>query len=135
MIHWDPAASRLLAGAVALGLLAAWTARERDLPRATESPAIPVGAQLAARGCIDPDVATAQDWRQVPGVTAKAAQALAEVCRTSRACAPCGPDEPVHGVGPVTLARIADVLCTKPGVNSQACPARTRRGEPAPPVP
>ena len=34
--------------------------------------------QLAAQGCIDPDTAVAADWRQVPGVQHKVAEALAQ---------------------------------------------------------
>jgi hypothetical protein len=130
----DPAVARLLAGAIALAVLAAWTVRTREIPERTGTSEPKVGTQLAARGCIDPDVASAQDWRQVPGVTRQTAEALAETCRATRTCAPCGPEDPVRGVGPATLAKLAAVLCAKPGV-SGPCPARTHREARAPPAP
>lgn len=109
----DPATAKLLTGALACLLLAGWQARSRENPSMPRPTSAPPGRQLAARGCLDPDVATEEDWRQVPGVARKAAQLLAEVCPATKSCAPEGPQVPVKGVGPATRAKIVQMLCRR----------------------
>jgi len=109
----DPATAKLLIGALACILLAGWQARSRDSRAGSWQGIAPPGRQIAARGCLDADLATAEDWRQVPGVTRKTAQLLAEVCPATRTCAPDGPQVPVRGVGPATRAKIVQMLCRR----------------------
>ena len=100
----DAVALWLASGAAVLGLQAVW----HGVPggRVPGQPAR--GGAWAARGCVDPDAATAADWRAVPGVTAKAAEALASACQGQD----CGAALPqVRGIGPVLRARIATSLC------------------------
>lgn len=130
----DPVVARLLAGG-AVVIAAFGAALIAGRAGAQVSPVRVAGIGLAARGCLDPDVATVADWRVVPGVTKSAAVLLAAQCTVTRACAPCGPTEAVRGVGGVVQGHIQALLCRKPDVDPKVCPARTHRAARARPVP
>lgn len=100
----DAVARWLAGGAAVLVVGAAWCLVPPTRPALRPAR----GGAWAARGCIDPEVATAADWRALPGVSAKASERLASACRIvdCRVSVP-----PVRGVGPVLRGRIVAGLC------------------------
>ncbi len=95
------------------------------------------GQQKSTVGCIDPNTANAVDWQQVPGVSRKTAQGIADHCQTTQTCARDRPPAGVKGVGPVVSAKLAAAMCGSAAVEAfipVATPARKRHAILAPPL-
>ena len=78
------------------------------------------GAHLASVGCIRPDAALQSDWRQVVGVSRKAAMALVARCKgqasrahgsSSRGCDVQTDYQALKGVGERTSGRLRAAIC------------------------
>lgn len=135
----DPVTLRLVMLSLTCAVpLAVAAARERcnidTNSRLAALPSAP-GQQKSATGCIDANSANAVDWQQVPGVSRKVAQALAEHCQSTLTCARDRPPMGVKGVGPVISAKIAEAICGAAAVEPvipAATPARKHRAALAP---